>query len=388
MKFLNTLARVFFTELRTIFTDGGAILLFLVANFIYPVVYSTAYMNEGLSDVPVCVVDKDNTKSSRELIKYMDASSELKISKSALSMKEAMLSFDKGKVNAVFRIPEDFEKKILSSVQSPVSIYCDGAYLLYYKASQKALVKATGILSKKIEIKRLMNKGMDYNSAVSSSKSIDLKVFNEYNPYGGYGSFLIPGIIFLILQQTLLIGIGLLGGSIKEKNYFRFYKVFDNKKGGIPALILGKSLAYTLVYVFNFVLSLVILNDLFSFPNKGLFINQLALVIPYILSVSFLGLAVSTLFKTRVHSMMFLVFLSPLLLFTAGISWPSESIPVMVKALVSVFPSQFAIPAFLRLKIMGVALERVSWELGIVLIQMIIYFFLACFAYKRVIHKK
>lgn len=134
MKFLNTLARVFFTELRTIFTDGGAILLFLVANFIYPVVYSTAYMNEGLTDVPVCVVDKDNTKSSRELIKYMDASAELKISNSALSMKGAMHLFDKGEVNAIFRIPEDFEKKILSSVQSPVSIYCDGAYLLDRKS--------------------------------------------------------------------------------------------------------------------------------------------------------------------------------------------------------------------------------------------------------------
>jgi ABC-2 type transport system permease protein len=388
MKFINTLRRIFFRELKTIFTDGGAILLFLVANFAYPLVYSCAYMNEELQDVSVCLVDKDNTKSSRELIKYLDASSELKVSESAISMKEAMIQFEKGKVNAVFRIPDDFERKILSSEQSPVSMYCDGAYFLYYKACQKALVKATGIMSENIEIKRLMERGMDYHSAKDAANLVDLKVFNEYNPSGGYGSFLIPGIIFLILQQTLLIGIGLLGGSMKEKNYFRFYKVFDNKIGGIPALILGKSLAYTTVYLFNFILSLYVLNDLFGFPEKGLFINQLALVIPYILSVSFLGLAMSTLFKTRVHSMMFLVFLSPLLLFTSGISWPIESIPMSVRALMSIFPSQQAIPAFLRLKIMGVGLERISFEYIFIIVQMLIYFLLACFAYKKLIHKK
>lgn len=388
MKFINTLARIFYTEFKTIFTDGGAILLFLIANIIYPVVYSVAYMNEEMVDVPVCVVDKDNTKSSRDLIKYMDASSELKISQSAISLKEAMKLFDKGEVNAVFRIPENFEKNIISSVQAPVSIYCDGAYFLYYKASQKALVKATGYMSENIEVKRLMEKGMDYNSAKDASKIIDLKVFNEYNSSGGYGSFLMPGIIFLILQQTLLIGIGLLGGSMKEKDYFRFYKVYDNKKGGIQALILGKALAYTTVYLLNFVLSLIVINDIFGFPDRGLFINQLAIAIPYLLSISFLGLALSTLFKTRVHSMMFLVFLSPVLLFMSGVSWPVEAIPTSLRAIMSVFPSQFAIPAFLRVKVMGVALDKVSWELSFILIQMLVYFLLACFAYKKVINKK
>jgi len=388
MKFINTLGRIFYTELKTIFTDGGAILLFLVASFAYPVIYSVAYMNEVLEDVPVCVVDLDNTTSSRELIKYMDASSEVAVTCAANSTKEAKNVLDKGDVNAIFRIPSGFEKKLIAQTQSPVSIYCDGAYFLYYKAAQKALLKATSVMSAKIEVKRLMNRGVDYNSAKDSASLMDIKVFNEYNPAGGYGSFLMPGIIFLILQQTLLIGIGLLGGSMKEKNLFRFYKVYDNNKGGIKALILGKSLAYTTVYVFNFVLSLVVLNDIFGFPEKGLFIDQLAVTIPYLLAVSFLGLALSTLFKTRVHSLMFLVFLSPLLLFMSGVSWPIESIPMSLRTIISVFPSQFAIPAFLRIKVMGVALERVSWELIMILIQMTIYFFLACFAYKKAIHKK
>lgn len=388
MKFINTLGRIFYTELKTIFTDGGAILLFLVASFAYPVIYSVAYMSEVLEDVPVCVVDLDNTSSSRELIKYMNVCSEVSVTKSACSTKEAMIYLDKGEVNAIFRIPSDFESKLITQTQSPVSIYCDGAYFLFYKAAQKALLKATSVMSGKTEIKRLMNRGVDYNSAKNAATLMNIKVFNEYNPAGGYGSFLMPGIIFLILQQTLLIGIGLLGGSMKEKNLFRFYKVYDNKIGGIKALILGKSLAYTAVYVFNFILSLVVLNDIFGFPEQGSFIDQIAITIPYLLAVSFLGLALSTLFKTRVHSLMFLVFLSPLLLFMSGVSWPIESIPMWLRAIISVFPSQFAIPAFLRIKVMGVTLDKVHWELSMIIIQMIIYFFLACFAYKKAIHKK
>lgn len=388
MKFINTLRRIFFTELKTIFTDGGAILLFLVANFAYPVIYSVAYMNEELQNVPICVIDNDITQSSEKIIKYMDETSELKVSQRASSMSEAMEMFDKGKVNAIFLIPKDFEKKILISIQSPVSLYCDGAYFLFYKSAQKALIKATGKMSENIEIKQLMERGLGYNQAKSSSELMDIKVFQEYNQSGGYGSFLMPGMIYLILQQTLLIGIGLLGGSMKEKNYFRFYKVFDNKKGGLQALILGKTLAYTTVYLFNFILSLVVLNDVFQFPEKGLFINQLALTIPYLLSISFLGLAVSTLFKTRVHSLMFLVFLSPILLFMSGVSWPIEAIPMSLRFIFSVFPSQYAIPAFLRLKVMGVGIDKIAWELSFIIIQMIIYFLIACFAYKKAIHKK
>ncbi|MCT4600532.1 MAG: ABC transporter permease [Marinifilaceae bacterium] len=387
MKFLNTLRRIFFAELKTIFTDGGAILLFFVANLVYPVVYSTAYTNEVLEELSVCVIDSDNTGLSRKITKYLDNTNELSVDYKVHDMADAKELFDNGKIHAVYNIPKDFEKDILSQKQATLGMYGDGAYFLYYKTAQKALVYAGGTLSAEVEIKRLMSKGMDFNSAKKSSNITNLKVFNEYNPSGGYGSFLMPAIIYLILQQTLLIGIGLLGGTQREKNTFKYYKAFDNKRGGIGALVIGKAMAYVLVYLVNFILSLYVINDLFGFPNAGSFTNQLALTIPYLFAVSFLGMSISTLFKTRVQSLLFLVFLSPVMLFMVGISWPLEAIPTFLKIIFSIFPSQFAIPAFIRIKLMDAELAMVSVEYIIILIQMVIYFGIACFAYKRMIHK-
>ena len=385
--YINTIGRVFFNELRTIFRDGGAILLFVIANFAYPVIYSFAYSNENVFDLPVCVVDFDNTSTSRSLIKMADETPELSIERSAASLQEAKEMFNRGEVNAIVRIPKDFEKKILKSESSPVSLYCDGAYFMYYKLAQKALLSSSNTLAAGIEVKKLLAKGENINQATTSVFPIKVDIFEEYNPGGGYGSFVMPGMIFLILQQTLLIGIGLLGGTRRENNSFRFYRVFCNTRGGISSLVLGKSLAYVMVYVFNFMLSLVVINHMFGFPFRGGFVSELLLLVPFLFAVSFMGLAISTLFRSRVHSLMFLVFLSPILLFLSGLSWPKDSIPEVLQWFSSLFPTEYGIPAFLRLRVMGVGFESISFEFFAILVQMIIYFFLACYAYKRLIIK-
>ncbi len=387
LRYINTIGRVFFSELKTIFRDGGAILLFIIANFAYPLIYSVAYSNENVFNLPVCVVDFDNTPTSRTLIKMVDETSELKVERGAASLHEAKQMFNKGEVTAIVRIPKDFERKILKSESSPVSLYCDGAYFSYYKSAQKALMSSSGTLAAGIEVKKLLAKGDNINQVSSSISPIKVDIFEKYNQEGGYGSFLMPGLIFIIIQQTLLIGIGLLGGTMRENNSFRFYRVFSNTKGGISSLILGKSLAYVMIYVFNFLLSLVVINHIFSFPFRGQFFNEILLLVPFLFAISFMGLALSTLFKSRVHSLMFLVFISPILLFLSGLSWPKDAIPEVLNIFSSIFPSEFGIPSFLRLRVMGVGLSAISLEYVSLLVQMVIYFLLACFAYKRVIVK-
>lgn len=385
IRYINTIGRVFFSELKSIFRDGGAILLFVIANFIYPVVYSVAYGNENIFDLPVCVVDFDNTSTSRKLIKMVDVTSEVSIEKSAASLYEAKQMFNNGEVNAIVRIPKDFEKKILKSEPSPVSLYCDGAYFMYYKSAQKAILSSSATLAGGIEVKKLLAKGENLVQASTSMSPMDVDIFEEYNPGGGYGSFVMPGLIFLTLQQTLLLGIGLLGGTKREKNTFRFYSVFRDNRGGISSLILGKSLAYVILYLFNFLLSLVVINHTFAFPFRGEFLYEMMLYIPYIFAISFMGLALSTLFRSRAHSLMFLIFMSPILLFLSGLSWPKESIPEVLSLFSSLFPSEYGIPAFLRLRIMGVDFSSISFEFIAILVQMTIYFILACWAYRRVI---
>ena len=108
-----------------------------------------------------------------------------------------------------------------------------------------------------------------------------------YNPIGGYGSYVMPGIIIVIIQQTLLVGIGMIGGSSSEKHY-KNYLVPDNvSTKSIPSFLLGNAGAYMTLYFFNAIYALVWLYDWFSFPDKSGFLPVVVLLIPFVLRNNF-----------------------------------------------------------------------------------------------------
>jgi len=189
-----------------------------------------------------------------------------------------------------------------------------------------------------------------------------------------------PGIIIIILQQTLLIGIGMLGGTAKEKNRDSFMVPVALKKGGVLPILFGKTLSYLTVYVVNCVITMIWLHSWFNYPNRGSYLSVLMLTLPFLLSVIFMGITLSVLFKRRESSIMFMVFLSPIVVFLSGISWPASSIPPIVYYLAHLFPSTIIMPAYLRIRSMGVGIEAIKHEYFLMLLQMGFYFCTAAIA--------
>ncbi|HEY3390134.1 MAG TPA: ABC transporter permease [Prolixibacteraceae bacterium] len=372
----------FVDELKTIFKDKGAMLILFFAVFTYPLVYSIAYKNNVVRDIPVSVVDLDNTASSRQMIRMLGATKEVSVDQEVGSLHEARQLFWDGNSKGVILIPEGFEKKLLRGFQTSVSVYCDASYFLIYKETLSAVIQATGTLSAGVEIKRLMAAGSGEEQAMQQRDPMPAKFYNLYNPAGSYGSYVMPGMILIILQQTLLIGIGMIGGAGKERRNNQQVKPGVRVRQGMFSVVFGKGLAYFTIYLANIAFTLVYLSKWFGFPDKGSFADVCILLVPYLFSVIFLGLTISMLFRRREHSIMTLVFVSPIVLFVSGLSWPESSIPRLLYQLSHIFPSTSMIPAFLRIRTMGVSIIDVRPELAFLMIQMIVYFLLAAFTYK------
>jgi len=372
----------FIDELKTIFKDKGAILIFFLAVFAYPLVYSIAYMKNVVRDIPVTVVDLDNSASSRQMIRMLSATKEVSVAQEVGSLHEARQLFWDGNSKGIILIPEGFERELLMGYQTSVSVYCDASYFLIYKETLSATIQATGTLSAGVEIKRLMASGNGEEQAMQQRDPMPAKFYNLYNPAGSYGSYVMPGIILIILQQTLLVGIGMIGGAGKEQRNNQVVKPGIRVRQGMFSVVFGKGLAYFTIYLANIAFTLVYLSKWFGFPDKGSFADVCILLVPYLFSVIFLGLTISMLFRRREHSIMTLVFVSPIVLFLSGMSWPSTSIPPLLSQLAHVFPSTSMIPAFLRIRSMGVSINDVRPELTFLMIQMIVYFLLACIGYK------
>ena len=384
----KALSFAFTDSLKAIFTDSGAILILLLAAMLYPVVYSIAYSEEVLTELPVVMVDNDNTATSRQWVKMMDATPQLNIIKQTAEMASAEQLFWEGEVKAILKVPSGFEKKIFKSEQASISMYADASNFLFYKETLKSTMQATGTLSAAIEFKRQLAKGARPEQAMDRIQPIQTQVYNLYNPSGSYGSFVMPGIMLIIIQQTLLIGIGLVGGAGRERKRDLTKTLgFDLKKHAF-ATILGKSLAYFLIGVFNLLFAMVLVYHWFSFPTKGEFFNVIVLSIPYLFSIIFMGMAISLGFKHREYSIMFLVFLTPIVLFITGLSWPIEAMPELLHSVFKLVPSTHMVPAYIRLRTMGVSLSEIKPELSALSIQMLLYFFLAVVGFKIAMKKK
>jgi ABC-2 type transport system permease protein len=378
-------------ELKTVFRDKGALLILFIAVFAYPLVYSIAYKNNVVRDIPITIVDLDNSSASRQLIRMIGATKELSVAQEAGSLREARQIFWDGDSKGIIMIPEEFERNLLKGFQTSLSVYCDASYFLIYKESLGGTIQAAGTFSAGVEIKRVMASGSNEEQAMQQRDPMPARFYNLYNPAGSYGSYVMPGMILIILQQTLLIGIGMVGGAGKERRNNQEIKPGVRVRQGMFSVVFGKGMAYFLIYLPNIAFTLVYLSKWFGFPDKGSFNHVCILLIPYLFSVIFLGLSISMLFRRREHSIMALVFFSPIVLFLSGLSWPATSIPPLLNQLAHVIPSTSMIPAYLRIRTMGVSIYAVRPELISLLVQMTVYFLLASVGYKISVirqHKK
>jgi ABC-2 type transport system permease protein len=371
----------FTDSLRTVFTDFGAILVLVIAALAYPVIYSISYSKQVVTDLNAVVVDNDNSQLSRKCINMLDATPGIKVVAKSTSMEEAKVLFWDNTAHAIFTVPESFEKELLKGNQAALAMYADASNFLYYKETYKAAMRVVNTVSATLEYKKLIAQNIPDKLAKEKLNPLNVQMVNLYNPAGSYGSFVMPGIMLIIIQQTLLIGIGLIGGAGRERKRMVMIAEKVPLTAHPVSLIFGKALAYFFIGAINMLFSSVVVYHWFSYPDKSVAMEVLALAVPFLLSTIFLGLTISVLFRHREHSIMFLVFLTPIILFVSGLSWPVESMPVLLHKLFSVFPAIHMVPAYIRVRTMGVGLSNVQSELMWLWGQTAVYFVLAVIAF-------
>ena len=203
-----------------------------------------------------------------------------------------------------------------------------------------------------------------------------------FNTTGGYGNAILPGVLVLILQQTMLLGIGMAAGTSRELNRNRELIPVSEHYGGIFRIVFGKSMVYFMVYaVMGMYLTLVV-PKLFGFVSMVTWTTILGFLLPYILSCVFFGLMLSCLVRYRENVMLLVVFTSVPLLFMTGISWPQSNIPAFWQGFAWVFPSTFGIRGFLRISSMGASLVDILPEFRALWIQTGVYFLATCLVFR------
>lgn len=364
----------FRNEFNNIRKDSGALLILVGALVIYPIVYAIAYKNEVVRELKTTVVDLDRTNTSHQLVKMLKGAEQIEINRVAMSLDEAKTDFFDGNCGGIMVIPENFEKDILNGKQTNVAVFADGSYFLIYRQMLSGAVKSVGTFSAGVEIKKLMMEGKSYDQAFVQRDPLQSDIHFWFNSSSGYGSSMMPGIIIIILQQTLLIGIGMVGGTSKESKQDNFMIPVALKPGGVLPILFGKTLAYLTIYAINCIFTMVWIHSWFNYPNRGSYFEVLMLTLPFLLAIIFMGITLSVLFRRRESSILFMVFLSPIVIFLSGLSWPTLSIPPVVYSLAHLFPATIMVPAYLRVRSVGAGMTDIRVEYLQLIGLMVFYF--------------
>ena len=368
-------------EFRTTFRDQGVLIFFVLVPLVYPLIYSFIYTNETIREVPTVVVDNSRSSLSREYLRKVDASPETSIVAYCADMEEAKLMLKDRKAYGIIYIPAHFSDDIVQGKQTQVSIFCDMSGLLYYKALLTANTNVSLAMNAAIKMERAGNTTARQDEI--TAYPIEYEDVAIFNPTNGFAAFLIPAVLILIIQQTLLLGIGLSAGTAREHNQFKDLVPINRHYNGTLRIVMGKGLSYFMVYSLVAVYILCVVPRLFSLNQIAIHGVLTLFTLPYLTACIFFAMTASIAIRNRETCMLLFVFTSVPLLFLSGISWPGSAMPSFWRYFSYLFPSTFGINGYVRINSMGATLNEVAFEYRALWKQTGIYFLATCFVYRR-----
>ena len=382
---ISDMCYIWAKEMKTVVKDEGVLIFFIIVPLLYPLLYSWVYNNEVVREVPVAVVDMSHSSMSRQLIRRYDSAPDVKVAYHCTNMEEAKRLIGHQQAYGIVYIPADFDTRLNRREQSTIGIYCNMSFLLYYKAIYQTAAAVVGEVNSKIQI-TLSGNYTDREDQITTAP-LTYDEVPLFNSAAGYGSFIIPAVLILVIQQTLLLGIGLAAGTAREQNRYRDLVPVSRHYNGIFRIVLGKSSCYAMVYAILAAFEVLVVPRLFNFVHIGDQMTILWVMVPFVLACIFFGMFISCIIRYRENVMLLIVFTSVPFLFLTGVSWPLSSIPGAWQGVSWLIPSTFGVRAYVRINSMGATLADVRPEYIALWIQALIYFFLTCIVYRYQIIK-
>jgi ABC-2 type transport system permease protein len=363
-------------ELKAVFSNSAILLTIFGGVIFYSFLYPLPYLQQTPQEQEITVVNLDNSQLSRQLERMVDATPEVKIADRANSIMEAKDQFMQGRARGILVIPEHFYPDLLLGKSPTLSYSGDASYFLVYGTIANSLATVGGTLAAQAKVTQLLAEGIPLESAKEQYAQVKLNMKPTFNPEIGYIDYVIPAVFILILQQTLIMGVGLVGGSEKIQDGYW------HRQPAINVLAI-RTLIFVVIY---YLLALYYFG--FSFNYYG--ISQLAspllilaLLAPLLLTSCFIGICLGALLPRRELITVVVLMSSLPLVFSAGFVWPLQSVPQPLIWLSNLFPCIPAIQSFSAINQMGADFSQIRAQWSTLWIQVIIWCPLAYLTYTR-----
>lgn len=264
-----SLSNVIRHEWKAIATNPAILLVLAGGIFLYGLLYNYMYAPNLVRKAPVAVVDLSHSALSREYVRWLDAAPQTSVYAQTPNILEARKWMKKGEVTGILYIPSDFETHVARGETSVFTLYAATDAFLNFKGLQEAssrVMLAVNDAHRRAGTVFLPPQGL---LAVASSTPVSVSGTALYNYTEGYGSYLIPAVMIVIIFQTMLMVIAMLTGEEAEQRRKGIHSMRARFLKDMLCIVSGRTFVYVMLYVVFSMFLLGLLPHIFSIPNIG-----------------------------------------------------------------------------------------------------------------------
>ena len=350
--------RVCRREFTLTFNDKGVVIFFLLLCAVYPVLYSLIYNTEVEHNMPVVVIDDCRSQLSRELARRLDATPEVAVVAYAATMQEARDMLARKQAYGIVAIPREFEQKVGLRQQAHITVVADMGLMFRYK----------NILTAATNVTQEMGADILHEAVAPVLYNHGAVIENRQVPIGNTGMGLASAILLfilpLVIQQSMLLGIGMLhGGSIERRR--RNAGIDPLEVEARPgATLVGKMVCYQFIYILPVIYALYLVPVLFDFPQNASLFSIVVLAVPFIIASAMMGQVLRAFVNERESVFLLMVFTSVVFVFLTGASWPRHEMSRFWLAVGDCVPATWMCNAYVLMQSDGATLRSVTHQLS------------------------
>lgn len=317
---MRTIQFILQKEFLQIFRNRAMLPILFVMPIVQLLVLSFAATYE-LKEVHFALVDMDQSAKSRELVSQFQATGYFKLEYQTFDMDQALEEMDRGDVQVILQIPSRFQRDLTAGEPTPLQLVIDAV-----DGSTAGLIQSysNSIIR---DFNQNRSSELQVESAglsVSRAHSIRIVPMNWYNPDLDYITYMVPGILVVLVS---MIGLFLSGmnivrekeiGTIEQLNVTPIHKY---------QFIIGKLVPFWIIAMIDLLIGLALARYGFQIPFLGSLWLLLAVAGIYLVVVQAIGLMISTITHTQQQAMFIAWFIMVVFILMGGLFTPIESMP-------------------------------------------------------------
>ncbi len=345
--YLRTIAN----ELRALLSDRFMLMLIFIIPAVSFLIFAGIYTHAVVRDLPITVVDHDNSSLSRMLQRSFDSTPSMKVVERTNDYRDIQEYFTQENSFAVLVIPEKFERDIKAGMHPTVLFYKNSNNIIISNQLFSDAQTVTKTINAGIGIQKLSSKGLTAPAALNVVSPITIQSSPLFNPFYSYEKFLPIGLYLALMQMVFMVAV-----------IMHAYKMKQTTTGLTISSAGLVFVTQALLHGFMFIAMLFGVYRLFGVDLSAGFFHLCSITVIFFVILFLLSMMISLIKEGLEKGLVVAIFFATPGFILSGYTFPLRALPGIFAAPGKFFPFTVYLNAFIKCAYMEAPSQALSFE--------------------------